>query len=316
MTAPIRRLVRAAVLAATLPVLPAAAAPEGWQPLLDPAGLAAILERAPEVRVLRVTGDHAAGHIPGALPTAYGDWRGPQENPGQLPDAAHLADLVRSLGIAADTPVVVVHQGANPTDMGAATRVYWTLKSLGVQDIAVLNGGFTAWATAGLPVETGGERVAPSDWQPEWSDAWRVTTAEVEQLVAEGSARLIDARPRGFFEGALWSIARPGTIRGARHLTHEDWFGGNALKPEAELRAMAAERVPAEGAPLTVSFCNTGHWASINWFVLSEVAGVPNTRMYAESMAEWTMQDRPLDNAPTRLQIYWQQTRDWVTGLL
>lgn len=316
MTAPVRRLVRAAALAAALPALPAAAAPEGWQPLLDPAGLAAILEHAPQVRVLRVTGEHAAGHIPGAVPTAYGDWRGPQENPGQLPDIAHLTALVQSLGIEADTPVVVVHQGASPTDMGAATRVYWTLKSLGVADPAVLNGGFAAWAAAGLPVETGPVSAAASDWQPEWSDAWRVTTAEVERLVAEGSARLIDARPRGFFEGTLWSIARPGTIRGARHLTHEAWFEGNRLKPVAELRAIAAARLPAEGAPLTVSFCNTGHWASINWFVMSEVAGVPNTRMYAESMAEWTMQDRPLDNAPSRLQIYWNQTRDWVTGLL
>lgn len=311
------RILSAAAATAAFLLAPAAlAAPAGWQPLMEPADLAAVLESAPEVRVLRVTGDHAAGHIPGSVPTAYGDWRGPQENPGQVRDIAHLTALVQSLGISAGTPVAVIHEGANPTDMGAATRVYWTLKSLGVHDIAVLNGGYRAWAEAGLPVETGGATVAASDWQPEWSDTWRVTTAEVERLVAEGSARLIDARPRGFFEGTLWSIARPGTIRGAQHLTHEDWFDGTRMKPAADLRAIAAERVPAGGAPLTVSFCNTGHWASINWFVMSEVAGVPDTRMYAESMAEWTMADRPLDNAPTRLQLYWKQTRDWVTGWL
>ena len=48
-----------------------------------------------------------------------------------------------------DTPVVVVHQGTNQTDFGAAARVYWTLKSSGIAPLAILNGGMNAWAAAG-----------------------------------------------------------------------------------------------------------------------------------------------------------------------
>jgi thiosulfate/3-mercaptopyruvate sulfurtransferase len=68
------------------------------------------------------------------------------------------------LGIEADTPVVVVHAGANQTDMGAAARVYWTLKSLGVQDLALLNGGF-----AGLDLGRSAQSASPASFIPSTS---------------------------------------------------------------------------------------------------------------------------------------------------
>ena len=52
-----------------------------------------------------------------------------------------------------------------------------------------------------------------------------------------------------------------------------------------------------------------GHWASIDWFALSERAGVDNTRLYAESMAEWTRKDGAVDNAPGRVRYYWMVSR-------
>ena len=288
----------------------APAAPQGWAPLLEPEELAEILQDAAPVRVIHVSGDFDDGHIPGAAHAPYSEWRGPPQNPGALRTTEEFGALVRSLGIEADIPVAVVHSGANPTDMGTAARVYWTLKSLGVEDIALLNGGFAAWRAAELPVSTEPARIAPSQFTPAWDETWRVSTDEVEALVEEGSASLIDARPQGFFEGRVWSIARGGTIRGADSLTYEDWFDGNDMLGAERIAEIAADRAP--GAPLTVSFCNTGHWAAINWFALSELAGVENTRLYAESMAEWTAAGRPLDNAPSRLAVYVTQTRDWI----
>jgi thiosulfate/3-mercaptopyruvate sulfurtransferase len=66
---------------------------------------------------------------------------------------------------------------------------------------------------------------------------------------------------------------------------------------------------------MTVSFCNTGHQAAVNWFIMSELQNVPNTRLYAESMTEWSLADRPMDNQPNRLKHYWQMTTDWVGTL-
>jgi thiosulfate/3-mercaptopyruvate sulfurtransferase len=64
-----------------------------------------------------------------------------------------------------------------------------------------------------------------------------------------------------------------------------------------------------------VSFCNTGHWAAINWFALSELAGVENTRLYAESVVEWTQAGYPLMNQPSRLGHYWNLISAWFNGL-
>ena len=309
------RLALAAPLAGTFACIAALAqaAPEGWAPLLQPDELAAVLERDEGVRVIHVSGDFAEGHVPGAAHAPYAEWRGPPQNPGALRTPEEFGDLVRSLGIAADTPVAIVHAGSDPTDMGTAARVYWTLKSLGVEDLALVNGGFAAWRAAGLPVGTEAADIAPSDFVPDWDDSLRVTTAEVEALVDEGGASLIDARPSSFFEGRFWTIARPGTVPGAGSLTYEDWFDGTRMLPEDEIAAIAADRAPE--APLTVSFCNTGHWAAINWFALSELAGVPDTRLYAESMAEWTAAGRPLDNAPNRVTVYLTQTATWLGGI-
>lgn len=309
------RLLRA-VLTTALALLStvALAAPQGWSKLLEPAQLSAILQSTPQVRVLHVTGDYAAGHIPGAVAAPYPQFRGPQENPGQLRDVSELTATVQKLGIEANTPVVVVHQGSNASDFGAAARVYWTLKSLGVQDLAILNGGFAAWTAANLPGSTEVTTVAPSRFAPQWSNDWRVTTEEVEALVADGSARLIDARPQSFFEGLQASTGRPGTIRGAGNLNFETFFEGNSVKPVGQVSAILAS-YPQQSAPMTVSFCNTGHQAAVNWFILSELQNVPNTRLYAESMTEWSMADRPMDNQPSRLKHYWEMTTGWVGSL-
>lgn len=291
----------------------ALAAPQGWSPLLEPAELNDILLQNDEVRVLRVSGDYSAGHIPGAVASAYSEWRGPADNPGALRDVSHFANLVRGLGIDRDTPVVVVHEGSDPTDMGTAARVYWTLKSLGVEDLALLNGGFDAWKEAGLPVETEAVTVEASDFEPQWSDEWRVTTAEVEKLVEEGEARLVDARPADFFHGLMWTIADPGTLPTSENLTYDVWFDGDRMVDADKARDIAAS-LEQDGAPVTVSFCNTGHWAAINWFALSELADVENTRLYAESMAEWTMEPRPVANQPGAVTYYWLSTKRWLAS--
>lgn len=295
--------------------LPAWAAPEGWSPLLEPPTLAKILEQAPETRIVHVTGDYAAGHIPGAVEATYSDFRGPRHNPGELPDVEALTNLVRALGINADTPAVLVHGGASAADLGAAARVYWTLKSLGVKDLAVLNGGFKTWREQALPVSTETHSVTATDFSPHWRDNWRVSTEEIEGLVTDGSARLVDARTPGFFTGLQASSARPGTIQGASNLSFTEWFEGTHLKAPEQLSHTVEDHGSAS-APVTVSFCNTGHLAAINWFVMSEVAGIENTRLYAESMTEWSMADRPMDNEPSRIRHYWDMTTRWFTEFI
>jgi thiosulfate/3-mercaptopyruvate sulfurtransferase len=288
--------------------------PAQWSPLLDVDTLAELLAAEQDVRVMQVTGSAQGGLIPGAQWVPYAAFRGPANNAGQLPAPAELQALVQRAGLTADTPVVLVHQGVSAADFGAATRVYWTLKSLGVRHLAVLNGGFVQWQAAGLPVSYESRAVVTSEFIPVWQNTWRLSTAEVEQAILDPAVTLLDSRPLSFYLGQQAVAARPGTIRGADNLSYETWFAGNLLKPQAELQQLLAANRP-EWSATTVTFCNTGHWASINWFVLSEILGVSDTRLYAESVVEWAQLPRPMDNQPGRLTVYWAMTTSWLRQL-
>jgi thiosulfate/3-mercaptopyruvate sulfurtransferase len=68
--------------------------------------------------------------------------------------------------------------------------------------------------------------------------------------------------------------------------------------------------------PGTISYCNTGHWAATNWFVLSEVANVSDVKLYAESMVEWSVLNKPMENVPTSVQFAILKTKKWFNALV
>jgi thiosulfate/3-mercaptopyruvate sulfurtransferase len=207
------------ILLVLLAAVPAFAAAE---PLLSPAELAARLSE-PTLLVVDIRARDAAadapnaptfsrGHIAGALSAPYAQWRGPKENPGALPDTAKLTALIRSLGIDATTPVVVVYEGTDATEFGAAARVYWTLKAAGLSQLAILNGGMKVWRAAGQPVTTDVRSVAPSTYAVRWDTRLIATQDDVAQ--AAGTSQLIDARPAPFQRRGQHSAAQtPGAGR-------------------------------------------------------------------------------------------------------
>ncbi|MGE0805053.1 MAG: sulfurtransferase [Burkholderiaceae bacterium] len=306
------RFTRSFILASALALgLPAAFA----GPLVEPAELAAKLS-SPALRVLDIRdGKNEAGktpyelgHLPGSLPAPYSQWRGPKDNPGALPEAARLTQLLQRLGLDADTEVVVVHEGKDATDFGAAARVYYTLKVAGLSKLSILNGGVKAWQAAGQPLRTdAAPAVKSSTYVARIDDRLVATREEVELAVKNKAGVLIDARPAAFFQGETRHVAAkvPGTIDGARNVSHAIWFENNrsTLPSADEVRRIAQQHglvAPTDGSQ-TVSFCNTGHWASTNWFVLSEVLGQPNVAMYPDSMVDWSGAGLPMSNVPSRL---------------
>ncbi len=272
-------------------------------PLITPSELHARSDNSDngELIILDIRGSgYAEAHIPGALNAPYALFRGPQENPGQIPPEDKLEATLRSLGITSDRPVVVVHEGSDETDFGAAARVYWTLKSSGVSQLAILNGGQRAWTKEQLPTSTVATEPTPSSFELVFSDEWLATTDEVVALVDSGSALLLDARPQSFWEGdtAHPAAARPGTLPQSRYFEHSNWFsnGPSIVNPDAA-RQLAADQ-GLSGAEELVSFCNTGHWAATNWFALSELAGVENVKLYPESMVGYSQAGHEMANVP------------------
>ena len=292
------------------------------EPLVTPQALAN-LSSQPEVRVIdiRAPKDYAEGHLAGALSAPYGRWRGPSTNPGELPDLAKLTELVQSLGLTPQTHAIVVSSGANDTDFGAAARVYWTLRVLGLENLSILNGGVKAWQAAGLPLTTDVPAVAKSDFQPAINQSLLVTQQQLVQATQGSQAILVDARPNEFFAGRTRHVAArtPGTLPGAVNVEHSIWFkpGTSEVIDAEQAKSIAVKHNLANRNQEIVSFCNTGHWAATNWFVLSELVGDKDVKLYAGSMVDWTQAAAPLpmDNVPGRMRQLLIDTKIWFDGL-
>jgi thiosulfate/3-mercaptopyruvate sulfurtransferase len=276
-------------------------------PLLAPAELQARL-RAEAVRVLDIRGDGATDFVPGAVAVPYPRWRGPADNPGRLPEATALSALLQGAGIDAVTPVVVVYEGRDATEFGAAARVYWTLKTAGIRQAAILNGGMAAWRRAGLPTATAPTVPPPSRYEASLDPRWLATREQVAEAMKSSAWRLLDSRPVSYFLGEQRHPAArtPGTLVGARNVEHTVWFEpGTAELQAADAIRATAQRLGIDLQAPTVSFCNTGHWAATQWFVLSELLGGSEVRLYPESMVDWSRTGLPMANLPSR----WQQFR-------
>jgi thiosulfate/3-mercaptopyruvate sulfurtransferase len=286
---------------ATLAVLGSTAAQAAaLGPLILPADLATTTQ-APIILDIRAKG-FEQGHIAGAVSAPYALFRGPAENPGAVPAVAQLEITLERLGLTPLRPVVIVSQGDTDTDFGAAARVYWTLKSSGFTELAVLNGGAAAWVNAGLPLSTEAVLPVATDLQIIWNDTWTADTTAVARIVTgEDKATLIDSRPTAFFEGtkAHEAAARAGTLPGAQSLPYSEFFrpGATAINSDITPASLKTLLGVGQGEPI-VSFCNTGHWAATDWFAMSEVAGIENVKLYPGSMVEYSQTDGEMANQP------------------
>lgn len=259
--------------------------------------------------------DYEKAHIPGALYSAYpGIWRTDRDGvTGVVPSVEKLEASLSELGVSEDKTVVIVPAGTTSLDFGAAARIYWTFKYLGHDKVSILDGGHAAWAAAGGALESGWVVPEGDLFEARLQEELNISTAEVANLSAADTV-LLDARPVPQFRGKEKhpAAARFGRLPGAQNLVHDDFFDAarGRLKEPSALRAA----VPADFNASTpiVSYCNTGHWAATNWFVLHEVLGYEKTRLYDESMVGWSLDgSRPMASERNRL----DDLKDWLKGL-
>ncbi|WVN42234.1 sulfurtransferase [beta proteobacterium MWH-UniP1] len=290
-------------------------------PIVSPQELKTLASRG-DVRILDIretqgtpeAPNYDAGHIPGSVSAPYSSFRGNKSNPGRPVPEAKLSALLGTIGVTPDTKIVITNRGTDATDFGAAARVYWTLKVAGLKSIAILDGGLKGWASAGYALSTEKPSIKPTTLSLKYDESAIVTTDEVSQALGskDSKTKLVDARPAGFFKGEVRhdAASRYGTLPGAQNFSHDLWFlpKSATLKPRGEIESLA-KRAGLIHDQETVSFCNTGHWAATNWFVLSEVLGQKGVKMYPESVVAWSKTELPLDNEPGRVGTLWRDLK-------
>ena len=156
-------------------------------------------------------------------------WRSKVKNvPGQLSPVPKLEKLIGNLGIDNDTHVVIYHAGASALDAGSATRVYWTFKVLGHDNVSILDGGLAAYrADKKNKLEKGSNKPQPKAFKANLREDMLVGKAEVQKAI-DANVPLVDLRPNNQFIGINRhpKAKRNGTIPGARNLP-ESWMTVN-----------------------------------------------------------------------------------------
>jgi len=228
-------------------------------------------------------------HIPGALYASVETDLSGEIIPGTtgrhpLPRVDVLAARLGAWGI--DEVVQVV--AYDDTGGSMAARLWWLLRWLGHDAVAVLDGGWTAWLEAGYPVESGTMSRAPRRFTPRERPAMVATWADVDARRRAPSTPVFDSRSADRYRGENETIDPvAGHIPGARSAPFKDNLGpdGRFLAPDA-LRARYTGLLDGAAAEDATFYCGSGVTAAHSLLALAH-AGLGDAALYAGSWSEW-----------------------------
>lgn len=231
---------------------------------------------------------YAKGHIPGAL-FLHLDRDLSGEKTGSngrhpLPDIATFAARMSACGVGADTQVVVYDNESGIF----ASRLWWMLRWLGHDKVAVLDGGLPGWRRAKLPLEIEVRNVPAAQFVPQPRDEI-IETAEVLAKLHAPDMLILDARSEERYAGENETLDPVGGhIPGALNRFYFDNLDdpGCFFKPADELRAEYTDLLDGGNPQNVVHQCGSGVTACHNLLAM-EVAGLSGSKLYVGSWSEW-----------------------------
>ncbi|PTD96035.1 sulfurtransferase [Pseudothauera lacus] len=231
---------------------------------------------------------YAREHLPGAVHLHLDDdLSGPRSGRNgrhPLPDPALLAARLGACGIANDSQVVAYDDAGGMY----AARLWWLLRWLGHERVAVLDGGYQAWCAATKVLDSTPARPPAAHFSPRVCAGLAVDADYVAAHLDDEAMVLIDARSPDRFRGENESLDPVGgRIPGACNRFFRDNLDASGrFLPAAQLRtdftALLGGRPPAA----VVNQCGSGVTACHNLLAM-EIAGLPGARLYAGSWSEW-----------------------------
>ncbi len=226
------------------------------------------------------------GHIPRALrvdmETDLSGAKTGHNGRHPLPDPDALAGLLSRLGISDSTTVIAY----DDTDHAGAARLWFLLRWLGHENVAVLDGGLKAYVATGLPLETGsGRRPLSATFHRRAS---LVSTFSASELSGKN---LVDARAPERYRGEVEPLdPKAGHIPGAKNLPYQSLFGADGRF--LELGALKSKLEATGEAP--VFYCGSGVTANVT-LLAAELVGRPAS-LFPGSWSEWcSLPDAPVE---------------------
>lgn len=230
--------------------------------------------------------EYAEGHIPGAVFIDLDEISDDESPfPHMLPTPEKFSSHMEQLGIG-DGHHVIVYDGAG---LFSAARFWWMFKTMGQDNVSVLDGGFPKWIAADNPTEAGRRASPTRRHTARPNNTIRRDIDDMRRNLETGRAQVVDARSRGRFTGTD-PEPRPelssGHMPGSLSLPF-----GDLLKEDGTLRTPAdLKRIfESAGVDLTkpiVTTCGSGVTAAIPFLALT-ILGHSKIALYDGSWSEW-----------------------------
>ena len=230
---------------------------------------------------------YAEGHLPGAFFLHLDrDLSSPMNGHNgrhPLPDIFLLASKLGAAGVDRKTQVVVYDDAGGMI----AGRLWWLLRWLGHDKVALLDGGIGQWLKEGHPITTAAAKSAPVVFSVDPRD-WVLSADKVFSNIDKGEFCLVDARAPDRFRGENETLDPVGGhIPGARNRFFRDNLAADGhFKPAAQLRKEWLQILAGVPSESSVMYCGSGVSACHNLLALSH-AGLDGARVYAGSWSEW-----------------------------
>ena len=264
--------------------------------VIAPRELAALIARepAPLVLDLRPPEAYTAGHVPGAIHLDLWGVSLTDTDPAPLKAFMWMIEHVLAIhGVSGSTPIVVYDDQSGVR----AARAFWFLEYFGHPSVRVLDGGWTAWTRAALPVTRDALPPPKSEWTGSREARTIATWREVRDAITRADAVILDARSEGEHRGTTVRARRGGAIP---HAVNIEWTRN--LTPDGEFKPAAELRRMYEDAGVTpdreiITYCQGGYRAAHSYLAL-RLLGYPRVRNYVGSWKEWgDREDLPIVTA-------------------
>ncbi len=226
-----------------------------------------------------------AEHIPGAqfvdLIEAFSDTS--TDVKFMMPPAARFCALAGALGVG-DGRRIVVYSSGSPM---WATRLWWMFRSVGCEDVAVLDGGLAKWRREGRPVSSAVTAPLPASLTPHPRPALWADREAVRAAIGDGGICTINALSPAVYAGEKNTYGRAGHIPGSVNVFYDSLIDANdgSFLPPVRLKPLF-EAVGAFAKPRVICYCGGGISATMDALALT-LCGHRDVAVYDGSMWEW-----------------------------